>query len=376
MKKSTPPTTSRLMHLEAIRGAASLVVLLHHSSLAFAPWMKGSLDRIPFYWLVNGEGAVYLFFVLSGLVLTRGYMRGRNDRADLLTAAFKRLPRLAVPAGVSILLSAILLRLGLTWHLEAGAISQSHWLLSYGNAELPPGYIPTMLGTLSQTVSVFFYFGYIGLLNTNLWTMAPELFGSFLCFAIAWLYIAFRSREWLACVVALSTALVLGHILGTYAIPFMLGVGLALGLDEQKLRLPLWAGAVLIAVALVLLSSGSYKRMLLGSVIMIAASHVCPVIREFLGGSIGRLLGAYSFPLYLVHPIVIFSVGSFAFSLLMRAGQPYILVLTITFSLTIAASFAAAYPFALLERWWVPTLNRFSRRIRNWKGNAPIEVVH
>src|SRR5690606_12773670 len=69
---------NKLGELEALRGIASVIVLVHHALLGFAPGLHGLLQPdsphalfgTPAFSLINGGAAVVLFFVLSGFVLT------------------------------------------------------------------------------------------------------------------------------------------------------------------------------------------------------------------------------------------------------------------------------------------------------------------
>src|SRR3981189_1343473 len=75
----------RIAYLESIRGLAALQVLLLHFLAAFAPDLVFSLPATaavagyihlsPLYFLYDGSSAVYIFFALSGYVLTRSFER-------------------------------------------------------------------------------------------------------------------------------------------------------------------------------------------------------------------------------------------------------------------------------------------------------------
>jgi peptidoglycan/LPS O-acetylase OafA/YrhL len=90
-----------LVELEALRGLAAIVVLIHHFMLGFTPRFHGylypdqpfSLMGTPAFALINGSGAVAIFFVLSGFVLSGGLFKSRSLRGALISAVKRwRLP--------------------------------------------------------------------------------------------------------------------------------------------------------------------------------------------------------------------------------------------------------------------------------------------
>ena len=80
----------RISYLDGLRGIACLVVVICHYTLAFS---IPHPSRIGIF--ANGECAVALFFLMSGLVLTISF--ARHPEQILLPAA-RRLMRLCVPA--------------------------------------------------------------------------------------------------------------------------------------------------------------------------------------------------------------------------------------------------------------------------------------
>src|ERR1700739_3131929 len=82
---SAPPTAPRIVYLESIRALAALHVVLLHFFAAFAPDLvfalpagaavAGLIHLSPLYFLYDGYSAVYIFFALSGYVLTRSFER-------------------------------------------------------------------------------------------------------------------------------------------------------------------------------------------------------------------------------------------------------------------------------------------------------------
>jgi peptidoglycan/LPS O-acetylase OafA/YrhL len=97
----------RLPQLDALRGAAALVVVLHHILLTLSP------DSAPAQWLAAkgalgplalGRPAVVLFFVLSGFVLARSI---QAVQTGWRTFALKRCARLLIPLWVALALSLL-----------------------------------------------------------------------------------------------------------------------------------------------------------------------------------------------------------------------------------------------------------------------------
>jgi peptidoglycan/LPS O-acetylase OafA/YrhL len=102
----------RLIPLEATRGIAAIIVLIHHFYLAFMPLKKEAMEGHWYYIFFNGTGAVYFFFVLSGFVLCWSYFHTGNLNL-LKVALFKRLPRLAAPVLITTCTSFMLFYFGL-----------------------------------------------------------------------------------------------------------------------------------------------------------------------------------------------------------------------------------------------------------------------
>src|ERR1700688_4423193 len=95
----------RIAYLESIRGLAALQVLLLHFLGAFAPdlvvslpagaGIAGYIHLSPLYFLYDGYSAIYIFFALSGYVLTRAFERHLANPSSQVLA---RVVRLGLPA--------------------------------------------------------------------------------------------------------------------------------------------------------------------------------------------------------------------------------------------------------------------------------------
>ena len=90
----------RLAYLESIRGLAAVQVVLLHFFSAFWPdlvfesvnhGVAWYVHLSPLYFLYDGHSAVYIFFVLSGYVLSRSFERHLEHPLALILARALRL---------------------------------------------------------------------------------------------------------------------------------------------------------------------------------------------------------------------------------------------------------------------------------------------
>jgi peptidoglycan/LPS O-acetylase OafA/YrhL len=365
-------TSTRLVALEAARGAAALVVLIHHFELAFAPTLKIALQSTPVGWLQNGAGAVIFFFVLSGYVLTfRSFVQRNGSRLGMDAA--KRWPRLWLAPAVSVIAGALVLITGVNANEAAAALSGSQWLQAFGNAHLPAGFHPDLGDALVQSVTL--WVGANAGYNSSLWTMQWELLGSFVVFALAALLIGRPLRWAMPIVLVLAAAL---SVLVSYVVPFIFGCALAY-LHARRTRRPTRAmGVALLLIGLLLLCCEDPDRMYLvlaalpekdqvlagiylqsmGAFALIAAlrSDLEPLV----DGHVARWLGRLSFPIYLVQVIAICTLGSDVF--VWTATMPTVVHYGATAVVTLAMTMLLAIPFAYLDEWWRRLVGRVTRR--------------
>jgi peptidoglycan/LPS O-acetylase OafA/YrhL len=251
-----------------------------------------------------------------------------------------------VPASLTIVTGLVILLFVPHYYEQAAQISGSNWLSLFGNATFPPDFTPSMVSAFRQMFLVFltpnnsFY-------NSNLWTMYDEFYGSLLVFAIAGTAII-SGRVMAFHAVALVGALMFHHNF----VPFVLGSGLAYALPTIKLS-PLLFG-VLVGTGILGFSIDRWIAEIVGSLCFMLALMGNPGLANTLSGRIGSLLGTFSFPIYLVHTLVIVSIGSFAFLHLGIYGAlPVILGSTFVFSL----------PLVALESAWIPRLNMIMKAL-------------
>ncbi len=375
--------------LEALRGLAAISVLLWHVMVGFFPqwsgvfrekWPGASLDGEIWYGLVHGPSAVTLFFVLSGFVLTRRFLL-EGDHQIVLRGAIKRWPRLAGPALLAALTSWALFKLGAYRFKEGGAITGSEWLsfFAYGISD---GFKPGFWDALGQGVFLTFFHGK-AYYDSNLWTMRPELTGSFIAFGLALLVSLVPSR-----LVAMRAAMIAMVVLFCYFgsslyAAFPTGVALAAFLPNRTRLLPGWAVAVAIGIAVYLLGysgveNGAFSILaralhsrhaanapifvvvvhIVASALLITAIELAPDgLHRRMSGRAAYLLGVLSFPLYLVHILVLCSLGCVV--LIWMTPMSSALTAGIAAGVaTILGSFLASIPFVLFNEHWVAFINR------------------
>ena len=213
----------KIGYLDGLRGVAAFEVVFHHFILAFFPAMflapgvtthfagdiEAQLSASPLNLLWDGNFSVCLFFVLSGYVLSHKFFL-RKEHEIATASAVKRYFRLALPVAFSVFLAYILMKLGLFYNQEAGAVAGSGWLPTFWTFQ------PSLLDAVTQAfLGTFFYsvFDY----NAVLWTIAFEFAGSFLVFSFLSLVGTARNRWW-------AYAAVVWVFLQTYYLAFILGM--------------------------------------------------------------------------------------------------------------------------------------------------------
>jgi len=359
------PSGRKLMHLEAARGIASIIVIFHHFALAFAPWLKGSfleggVKYTPLFALLNGQGAVMFFFVLSGFVLSYQFFCRPTANA-LERSVIKRIPRLMIPASVTIFFGLFILKALPANYVAAGQITSSDWLSGFASAEFPQNFAPSILSAVKQCLFVFIL-PHNSYYNTNLWTMANEFYGSmivfFLCAASRWL----SRTGFLSLMATLSAVCVVAH---AAFVPFIAGCSLAYYQSRgHRWRISRRAISVtIVAVATVCFSTERWYFQVAASVILMLLLLGDDKVAERLSGQIGSILGSLSFPIYLVHTLVIVSISSSLFLWLHGQQIAYSVMLVLTLIVTIVASVLLSLPLILLEKIWVPFLNSVIKKV-------------
>jgi peptidoglycan/LPS O-acetylase OafA/YrhL len=382
--------SSRLLALEGLRGIAAIVVVIYHAILIFYMTSQygtstngsyvqhlGFEDNLygnPLQVFLSGGFAVSIFFVLSGFVLTVGYLKTK-DVSIIHKLATKRYIRLMLPALASILLTYIVLALNLNTNQQAGEAINSYWLQNKFAFDI------SLVEAFKQGVWGIFV-GKDAYYNPVLWTMFYEMLGSFLVFAVAVVFSGLRKRWVVYAILALCT-------FQTWFFGFIIGLVLAdLYVQNSKLLQPKkwWAGLTILIGGLLLggipvkgiegtLYDGlkyiggnfdwyfSFYTALGAGLVIIAILSWRPLERLFAAPQISNL-GKYTFALYLTHYIVLFSFSTGLFtSLFVDGGLAYNHAFVITVLVSAPLLALAAYIF---ERYVDAPSIKLSSRFAAW----------
>ena len=316
----------RVASLDGLRGVAALTVLAHHALLLFpalaAPYFTGRpappgdvawwLVHTPLHLVWEGKVGVYVFFVLSGFVLT---LPAVNGRGYLWRSYYpSRLLRLYLPVWAAVIFAA------LTFLLVPRTAEVTSLWLDGRPREVTAGIL------LKDTTLV----GGSGGIASPLWSLKWEILFSLVLPLAIWLAMKLRRAHGLLAVGALIASAAGGIVGEPFLIfppMFVLGVIIAMRHDDISRvagRLTAWRWALLLATATLAASSrwllmafGAPDVLIDGSVgLMLAASGVFVVMaiewraaaRVLISPPL-RLLGRLSFSLYLVHEPIVVAAG-------------------------------------------------------------------
>ena len=177
----------KILSVEGIRGWACFIVFLSHLSLIFYPYLHAFnveaefgeypiqqfIHESPFGFFFSGSSAVFIFFVLSGYILTRVALKDNNVSQRVCLMGLKRYPRLMIPALVSCLIAHLATAL-----FDITSPQLGDWINGYGKNESH-----SVIGAIySGTIDVFL--SGKSSYNPVLRTMKVELLGSFIVYLL------------------------------------------------------------------------------------------------------------------------------------------------------------------------------------------------
>src|ERR1700736_5855751 len=345
--------TPRIVYLESIRGLAALQVLLLHFLAAFAPdlvfsppagaTVAGYIHLSPLYFLYDGYSAVYIFFALSGYVLTRSFERHLAQPSSQILA---RVIRLGLPA-----ISATLDAAAVMWmcgkpNVQAGDLSGSAWFASQWNTDV------SIFSIVRDGTINALFLGYRGLPGVAflapwqqpveqsfiapLWTLSIEFYGSMIVLGLCWCARRSRALWWsvalLGAIFAIRSAYIcffIGHLLATFhraerPVPvrqllpnFFIIFGVFLCVLAEVWQ-PQWLRS-LCADPTYFLFPGPFapaQQKKFGGILFMIGVMALQAVRHFLSRPWLVAWSKLSFPLYLIHWPILFGPSAALFLLL------------------------------------------------------------
>ncbi|MEJ3404892.1 acyltransferase [Rathayibacter sp. YIM 133350] len=363
---------SRLPSLDGLRGLASVVVVLHHALLtvpAFARvYFSAALGQIgpittiaaytPLHLLWEGGTAVYVFFILSGVVLTRSVKT--PNMSYWISYYPRRLLRLYGPIWAAVALGGLTILAIPRFHSQG----LGPWI----NAR------PLSYDAHGLLLDVSLVFGNSDVISP-LWTLRWEILFSILLpvyITLARIRMRFHLEVWLL-ILLLAVAAVLDMEAVVYLCTFGLGVLISSNWDWLSAYLRPRSDALRLWIPIIVSS------VLLGSTrwLLLAAGVDANVARAFrwvaIAGALGFVvsacfwdgarrtlstrgvlwLGAISFSLYLVHEPIVIGVR-----LLMQSASPWLAL-----CVSVPVAFSVAW---LFYKFIESPIHRLSRTIGQW----------
>jgi peptidoglycan/LPS O-acetylase OafA/YrhL len=358
---------NKLEYLEGLRGTAAIIVVLHHFVCAFYPAMVfGSvvsshlkyetlIAATPLNIMFAGNFAVCIFFVLSGYVLSYKYFQNPNLKV-LQSLALRRYFRLMIPVFGSVLIAYIFINLHLFYNIKITPFTFSYtWLNKYYN------FSPSIKGMLYEGIyGTFINEG--SKYNAILWTMYFEFFGSLLVFSFLALFGKFNKRY-------LVYICLLFIFWKTYFAGFILGLIISDKVthkkkSQNKQNKMYILYSILFIISLFLgsfpimdTSKTVYQYMkinrlsyedniifwhTLGAFFLLISILNIKWLTEVLSGKFVIFLGKISFSVYLLHLIILFSLSSLIFNMLISHfsyNNSFMITFIISFPIIIFVAF-------------------------------------
>jgi peptidoglycan/LPS O-acetylase OafA/YrhL len=370
--------SGKVEYLEGLRGIAAMQVVLLHFVSGFMPYTaEHAWPPLPI--LFDGHTAVYVFFLISGAVLTPSFARPGTFAAKL----GKRLVRLVIPVAAAAAIATALIAAMPHAHDAAAALTESKWLAMDSSGAPTLAHLAREVGLDSLLLGYREATLFMPLapmltpmersLDAPFWSLHLELYGSLLVLCLVtlrgwspWLYRA----AVVVCAIAFGThpmfLFVSGHLLppdrgkqarNSLGLPL-----LVLGLSMSAFKnWPILESVRMILAHTELASAPTlfqFQSQLAAIALFLGVRHSA-FLWPILHSAPCRQLGKLSFSIYLLHFPILFTLVCFAYVALPSIAIAFALFLVLTLLSAVA-----------FQRWVDAPAITLSHRIGAQRRNA------
>jgi peptidoglycan/LPS O-acetylase OafA/YrhL len=358
----------RLEFLDGLRGWGALMVFLYHLIIQLLSNTAPSYKSKYLAFLLDGEFAVFIFFVLSGFVLSIKFIISPG-KYSLTQAVIARYFRLMLPIIITSFFAYMLMLAHAMYNVPAAVPANApQWLGVYFNFE------PTLAYFLKFNLYyVFFNFNPGANFNPVLWTIAYEFTGSMLVYLMIGFFRTEKNKSYLVPVAFIILFNLFNNpIIACFTVGYLLAELYVA--YSQRLENKAWVSWLATALfALPVICSTFFRTghhfylALLASVLVLAVSFSKP-LKHFFSNTVSRFLGRVSFPLYLIHLPLICSLSSYLFLYLPAHGYSHQATANIIVAITVPIGLFIAWGFYPIENFSV----RASKLISAWLMKFPL----
>jgi peptidoglycan/LPS O-acetylase OafA/YrhL len=361
---------SRLKYLDGLRGFAAIIVMLCHIITAFYPHLYSVyppalddqtslvkiIDSTPMRIFYQGNFALMLFFVISGYVITWNYFN-RRDENYITSSAFRRYFRLTIPALFACVIAYLILKFDLFFNIEAASLTNSSLIPSW--LMVPYRFDADFIEMIKFALyGQYFNFHSETSYIIILWAGHALLLGPFLIYSFLAIF-GQLSKRWILYVIlvilfynSLLLAFILGMIIcdldvnnvlqkiNKIIIVLILFASIYFGSftsTDFEFYKPLYSDFINSHFQLDLL----YFYNTIGAALLIFAISRTPFLMNALATKIPLYLGKISFPIFLLHSVIICSLSCYLFTVFVdycSYFMSFFFVSVITIILTIIVS--------------------------------------
>ncbi len=368
--KQIPLPTLRVDFLDGIRGWAAIMVVLFHIMVRILVNTTPSYEQFYLAFITDGHLAVFIFFVLSGFALSITFIK-RPQKISIPLAVITRYFRLLIPILLTSFIVYCLMKAHLMFNIQVAELANSKaWLGTFYDFEA------SLIGLLKFCFfDVFFHYERTTSYNIVLWTMPIEYAGSLLIYLSIGLFRHENRKIYLFPLVTAALYLLRNDsALACFIFGYFLAeIYFSYGHIIKKLKFINIISILLFIVPIVISTfyrpeDDKYTALL--AFILVSSVTFSPLLKNFFSNSLSRFLGRISFPLYLIHMIVVSSWSSYLFLNLPHYGYEHQVVSNIILATTLILSIFLAWIMCPMEDFSVKASKYLAKKILSISFNT------